>query len=293
MKPFALVLLLASSLAVHSQTAVIPSEGVSPSRGTAPFGLAPQERYLIQAAQQPIIPVDAEGAKKANALLDRTVQALGGDKYLSFQTVHHYGRSYSLSDGTVRGQGVRYWRYFRYPDHERIELTKDRDWIIIYAGDKAYETTFRGTRELEQKALREYLARRDFGLDYILRDWRKDPQLAVFYDGSTIAESKSAEKVTLINGTNQQVTLYLDSQTGLPLKKEYELRDPTTGERSREYETYDQYRSVQGIMTPHVITRYKDGEMASQRFIKTVEYDVAIPDAKFAAVIDYNRLKKY
>jgi hypothetical protein len=33
--------------------------------------------------------------------------------------------------------------------------------------------------------------------------------------------------------------------------------------------------------------------MASQRFIKTVEYDVAIPDAKFAAVIDYNRLKKY
>lgn len=246
-----------------------------------------------QPAQNPIIPVDAAGARKANELLDRAAQALGGQKFLTFQTVHHYGRSYSIADGSVRGQGVRYWRFLRYPDHERIELTKDRDWILIYAGDKAYETTFRGTRELEEQARNEYFARRDFGIDRIFREWRKDPQLAAFYDGTTIAESKSADKVTLINSRNQQVTLYLDSQTGLPLKKEYELRDPKTGERAREYETYDQYRMVQGIMTPHVVTRYKDGEMASQRFIKTVEYGIAIPDAKFAAVVNYDRLKRW
>jgi len=246
-----------------------------------------------QAPQEPIIPVDAAGAKKANVLLDRAVQALGGDKYLTFQTVHHYGRSYSLSDGSVRGQGVRYWRYWRYPDHERIELTKDRDWIIIYAGNKAYETTFRGTRELEEKALREYLARRDFALEHILREWRKDPRIAAFYDGPTIAESKSVEKVTLINGRNQQVTLYFDSQSGLPIKKEYELRDPNTGDRLREYETYDQYRPVQGIVTPHVVTRYRDGEITSQRFIKTVEYGVAIPDAKFTAVVNYDKMKRW
>jgi hypothetical protein len=246
-----------------------------------------------QAPQQPIIPVDAASAKKANELLDRAVAALGGEKYLTIQSVHHYGRSYSIADGSVRGQGVRYWRFWRYPDHERVELTKDRDWILIYAADKAYETTFRGTRELDAAAHREYLARRDFGMEYILRQWRKDPQLAAFYDGATIAESKSVEKVTLINGRNQQVTLYLDAQSGLPLKKEYELRDAKTGDRFREYETYDQYRAVQGIMTPHVVTRFRDGEMASQRFIKTVEYNLAIPDAKFTAVVNYDRLKKY
>ena len=59
----------------------------------------------------------------------------------------------------------------------------------------------------------------------------------------------------MLNSQNDSVTVYLDQYTHLPLKSSFTWRDPEDKQKNVEEEVFDNYRLVQGIMTPHSITR--------------------------------------
>ena len=82
-----------------------------------------------------------------------------------------------------------------------------------------------------------------------------------------MAEEKPVEQVTVMNAHNEGVTLYVSTDDHLPVKKTYSWRDATDKERNIEDEVYDNYREVQGVMTPHTITRFYNGDMSNQRFL--------------------------
>jgi hypothetical protein len=235
----------------------------------------------------PQIPVDQENAHKARALLEQAIQALGGQAYLSIQDVSQEGRTYSFFHGQPSSFGVQFWRFYKFPDKDRVELTKKRDVVYVNNGDKGYEITYKGTRSAEAKDLTDYNRRRQFALDRILRNWIDEPGMALFYEGPAVAEDKPADRVTLINAKNQGVTIDIDSNTHLPLKKSYNWRDATDKERNVEEEVYDNYRPMQGIMTPFSVIRYYNGEMSSERFLTLVTYNTGVPDSKFDAQITY------
>src|SRR6478672_3561538 len=106
------------------------------------------------------IPVDQENARKARAVLDRTIQALGGSAYLNIQDITQEGRTYSFYHGRPNSLGILFWRFYKFPDKDRIELTKKRDVIYVYNGDKGYEITYKGTRPGDAKDLTDYFRRR-------------------------------------------------------------------------------------------------------------------------------------
>src|SRR5688572_29876742 len=135
-------------------------------------------------------------AKRARALLAQTLEALGGQAYLSVVDMRQEGRSYGFSKGQARGVGTLFWRFWKWPDKDRIELTKQRDVIYIHNGDRGFETTFHGTRPEAAKELQEYLRRREYSLDRVFRVWLNEPGVALFYDGVAVAENKPAEQVT-------------------------------------------------------------------------------------------------
>jgi hypothetical protein len=236
----------------------------------------------------PSVPVDQENANKARALIAQAIQALGGDAYLNIQDISQEGRTYSLHHGEAEGTGVVFWRFYRYPDKDRVELTKKRDVIYLYRGNEGFEITDKGTRTEDPVILKDYLRRRQYALDFVLRDWLKEPGIALFYEGSTIAAQKDAQQVTIMNARNEGVTLYFDSTTHLPVKKSFSWRDPTDKERNVEDEVYDAYRPVQGIMTPFSVTRIYNGEMSNQRFLHTVSYNTGLSDSLFNASITYD-----
>jgi hypothetical protein len=240
------------------------------------------------------IPVDQENANKARALIDQAIQALGGDAYLSIQDISQEGRTYSLHHGESEGAGVVFWRFYKYPDKERIELTKQRDVVYIYRGDEGFEVTYKGTKAQDPKTLSDYLRRRQFALDYVLREWLKQPGVALFYEGPTIAAQKDAQQVTIMNAQNQAVTLYFDSNTHLPVKKSFSWRDPTDKQRNIDEEIYDNYRPVQGIMTPFSVSRYYNGDMAGERFLHTISYNQGLNDSMFNASVtnDSNKVPR-
>src|SRR6266478_7132226 len=142
------------------------------------------------------VPVDQENARKARAVLDQTIQALGGSAYLNIQDMSQEGRNYSFYHGRPNSLGIVFWRFYKFPDKDRIELTKKRDVIYVYNGDKGYEITYKGTRAEDPKDLTDYLRRRKYALDWVLRKWLSEPGVALFYEGQTVDEGKTVDQVT-------------------------------------------------------------------------------------------------
>jgi hypothetical protein len=224
---------------------------------------------------------DQENARKARALLEQAIQALGGQAYLNIRDLQQQGRTYGFHHGRPTGTGALFWRFVQYPDKERLEVTKERDVAYVYTGDKGYEVTYKGPHAVEKKDLEDYLRHRKFSLEMMLRVWINDPGVALFYDGSALAGNLAAQQVTLINSKDEAVKLFFDIDTHLPLKKSYTWRDPVDKERDIEEEVYDNYKLVQGTMTPYSITRYYNGDMQSQRFINSVQFNQGLDPAMF------------
>jgi len=248
-------------------------------RGAAPTGAR---------AQSQGVPAAQENSTKAKTLLDQAIQALGGQAYLDIQDVSQQGRTYSFHHGETTSTGVLFWRFLKYPDKERIEVTKQRDVAYVYTGDKGYEVTYKGTAGLDAVALADYLRRRDHSLEWVLRKWIKEPGVALFYDGAAVAADKPADQVSILDSKNDSVTLYLDANTHLPIKKAFTWRDPTDKLRNTEEEVYDAYRPTQGIMTPYSVTRYYNGDMTNQRFLNSVTYNSGLNESMFDAKTTYD-----
>jgi hypothetical protein len=237
------------------------------------------------------ISVDQENARKAKTLVDQMIQALGGNAYLNVEDISQEGRTYSFHLGQSEGVGVLFWRFYKFPDKDRIELTKKRDVAYVYRGDQGFEITYKGTRSDEPKSVTDYLRRREYSLDWVIRKWLPGPGIALFYEGHTVAAQKDAEQVTIMTSGNQSVTLYIDTSSHLPVKKTYSWRDPSDKQRNIEDEIYDNYRPVQGIMTPFSVTRFYNGDMSNQRFFNSVNYNKGLVDSMFAADITYDPYK--
>src|SRR5437762_4072117 len=173
------------------------------------------ELALPQAVAPPSqpIPVDQENSRKAKTILDAAIRALGGQAYLNIHDITQEGRTFSFYHGQPNSFGVRFWRFYKYPDKDRVEMTPKRDVVYIYNGDKGYEVTFKGTRPVDTKDLNDYLRRQHYALDRVLRKWLAEPGVALFYEGQAVTEGKSVDQVTVMNGKNEGVTLYVDAKT--------------------------------------------------------------------------------
>ena len=256
---------------------------------SAPPAAAPAEwptaQYAATAAKDP-------GVKKAKQILDDMIRALGGDAYLTLRDMKVEGRSYAFYQGRPSGLGVVYWRFWEWPDKDRMELTKQRDVVELYLGDKGYEITYKGTATQDPKLLAEYLRRRDHSLEVVIRTWLAAPGSMILYEGTAIVEQTLADKVTILTASNDSVTLAVDPRTHLPLKKTYSWRDPLDRQFDEEAEIFGNYRMVQGINTPYSTVRMQNGDMSGQRFINSVSYNNGFDPVMFQTKgITYNQPK--
>ena len=249
---------------------------------------------------------DSDNARKARAVLDQTIQALGGQPYLTYENRCEEGRYYPLYHGRTESTGIAY-RYYRRVSRQRpfrshphegrfptfgqvgdVKVKNKSDLVLIHNGDKGYEVTYKGTAAQDKPDLENYLRRREHSLEWVFRKWMRDPNVALFYDGAAVVDGKETEGVTLLNSLNDSVSVFLDLNTHYPVKISYSWRDPKDKQKNVEEEIYDSYKLVQGIWTPHSITRYFNGETSQQRFINTASYNLKLPDSMFEAAVTYD-----
>jgi len=229
-----------------------------------------------------------QNSNKAKAIIEDGIKALGGQIYLTIRDREQQGRTYGFHHGTPTGGGGQFWSFSEFPDRERVEFTKERDIAQIFIGDKGYEVTYKGPHPVEQKDLDDYMRRRRFSLDRVLRIWVNDPTVVLLFEGNAIAAQHSALQVTLVNAKNESVTLYFDADSHLPIKKSFEWRDPVDKQKNLEEEVYENYRQVSGIMAPYNVTRYFNGDMSNQRFLNSVTINQGLDPAMFDPNSGYN-----
>lgn len=219
--------------------------------------------------------------QKAYQVLNQMLRALGGDAWLGVRTMQTQGRAYTFNHGQPTSMSIQYWRFWEWPDKERVEVTKDRDIIEIYNGDKAYETTYKGTVTQDDKETQNYLRGRDHSLESVLRKWLPAQGSSILYSGTAMVERNMADEITVLNSSNDSVTISVDSTTHLPVKVGFSWRDPADRQFDDESVIFSNYKPVQGVQTPYGVVRNRNGEMISQRFLQSITYNADLAPSLF------------
>ena len=233
-----------------------------------------------------------DNAAHARKLLEQMKQALGGDLWLQMPNYEWWGTTAEFFHGTPNGIRTQFWYFHQAPDQDRWEFTKHRDDVQLIGPTQGWEITYRGLHALPKEQVEDALRRRAHSLETVMRLWFPDGRTLLTYDGQQLAERHLADQVTLLSADNDTVTLQLDAETHLPLRRIFRWRDPVYKDKNEEVEEYDNYRVVNGIATPYSITEYHNGEMTRELFLLGAEYDRSLPADEFDPQATARRIVK-
>jgi hypothetical protein len=234
----------------------------------------------------------AKNANQARAAVDRMVQALGGQAWLNLKNQEREGFIASFFHGNPDAGTTQYYEYHAWPDQDRVELTKHRDVVEFYLDRVGWEVTYRGKKPMDQEILDDFLRRRDHSIETAVKVWLKDPRTILVYEGQHLVERRLGEQVTLISSQNEAITIVMDAETHLPLKRIFQWRDPLYKDKNTDAEEYDDYHTIEGFPTPFSITRFKNDEMYRQYYIRKVTFNQQLPADFWSADAASNRIKK-
>jgi hypothetical protein len=233
-----------------------------------------------------------KNAQLAHAALDRMVQALGGPAWLNIKNQQRQGHIAAFFHGKPSGGTTAFWEYHEWPDHDRYEYTTHRDVLGFYIGREGWEVTYRGKHPLPQEQVDDFLRRRDHSIETVIKNWLPDPKTILVYEGQHLAERHLAEQVTLISANNEAVTILMDVQTHLPLRRTFEWRDPLYKDKNLDAEEYDDYHMMGGFQTPLNVTRFKNEDMVRQQFIDKATYNEQLAPDFWSVDAAEHRIKK-
>ncbi len=263
--------------------------------GTAP--LWGQASAIPSAAPQ--LPAGETSEQRGKKLIDQMVEALGGDAWLHRHNVQQYGRIARFFRGAPTGIVTNFVAIHQFagenrPEAERIGFLtgkgalvpgKKVDVVQIWKDNIGYEITYKGKNPLPAEQVADYYRRRNHSIESVVTAWLKAPGVIVVSEGNTMVERRLAEKVTVLSADNDAVTIDLDASTHLPLRRTFKSRNQTFKDDDEDTEEYDGYHTMQGLPTPLTLTRYRNGDMTSQTFFTSSEYDVNLPPDTFTQEI--------
>lgn len=235
-------------------------------------------------------PINDDGAH-GRKLLDAMIAALGGQAWLNRSTERLEGRSATFYKGLPNPYEAQFEEYLRVaPFGERIVIvskqgvfipTTKRDVAEIWTTENGYEVSFHGRKELPKIDVEDFERRRLHSLDTVLLDWLKRPGTLVTFEGADMDDRHLVDHVSILTTDNDAVTLGLDQETHLPRSRSFQWHDPIYKDLDTDLERYDDWQSESGIMTALTITRYHNGDMASQRFLTKVQYGLPLTPELF------------
>ena len=215
----------------------------------------------------------AKNSRQARAALDAMIKALGGDAWLNMKNNYRQGHIAGFYQGNPDPGTMQVYEYHQWPDHDRINVTKHQDVVEFFIGNEGWELTYRGKRPLPKDQVDDYLRRRDHSIETAVKVWMKDPQTILVYEGQHLAERHLADQVTLISRQNQAITILMDADTHLPLRRSFQWRDPVYHDKNTDVEEYDDYHVIDGFPTAFTVTRLKNDDMVQQFFLEKAAYN--------------------
>ena len=243
------------------------------------LGAASESR--LRAEQNPA-EVPSRIDPKAQQVLDRVIQALGGPAFLNVKRLTTRGRIYSITDGSTSGFAP-FESAVEYPDKRRFTYGKKPPVILINNGDQAMELDRYGrTAQTPEQARRWRISNR-YSLENLLRLRIHEPGILIQQGGVDFVDNVATQALEMVDAQETQLKLDLNRQTFLPVSVTYRVRDPKTGDWDEFADVYSDYKNIEGIMTPMHIARFLNDERVSEIFRSSAHYDEEYPPNYFQA----------
>ena len=222
--------------------------------------------------------------EKAEAVIAKAVQNLGGERYLNVRSQIGRGKFSVIKENTVVSFQT-FVDVIVFPDKERTEFKGGGTRTIqTNVGNTGW--VFDGAQELIKIQSEDQVASFKRGirvsLDNLLRGhWKGDA--AVTYVGkrpATLGKRNEVIKLTYKDGLTVEFEFAADD--GLPVKAIYKTAGDEGTDEVKEEDRYAQFIEVDGVKTPFIIDRFTNGQQSSRINYLTVEFNKSIPDSIFA-----------
>jgi hypothetical protein len=253
---------------------------------------------LTMLAGAPAPAQESRTPEYARRVIDGALKALGGDKYLAMQDRVEEGRSYSFYNEKLSGMSRAkfYIRYLAPPSpmqpnffglRERRSFGKKEDVYVVYNEQGGYEITYRGAKPLDPEVLTSYRDTLFHNILYTLRMRMNEPGLTLDSLGSDIQDNQPCDVVLVTDSENRSTKVWIHQSTKLPVRQQWERRDPKTRERIEEITIFDKYRDIGGgVMWPYVVRRERNGYRNFEMYADSVVVNQRLTDDLFTLGAD-------
>jgi hypothetical protein len=219
-------------------------------------------------------------------LFREAIEAMGGETYLAVKDIVSEGQFFVFnSEGDSSGL-IKFSDYTKLPDKSRSELgnsKKEMD-IRVFNLERNEGWIREGqkeTRAAKPDEMKDFKAAANHSLDNIFHFRYKDPQNKIFYLGPGDGTDMMLELVKIIDPENDEITVYFDRLSKLPVKVE-SRRLNNKGVRQRVVDEYSQWHVIQGVNTPLRVDGFINGRRDSQQFITKITFNNNLQDEFFS-----------
>jgi hypothetical protein len=237
---------------------------------------------------------NAPGEDKAEQILKRAVEALGGASYLNVRTVVSRGRLTPFQDGSS-GLPTAFLDYISYPNRERTEYRSKGGRVIqVNDGDGGwvFDGASRTIKDMAREQVQEYTRfTLQTSVENLLRGgWRKEGAKLVYVGRREAGIARRNEVLRLTYADGMSVEFEFGAKDGLPAKVLY-LRKNVEGVEAPEEDRMAQHIAVGGVVAPFVIDHYRAGVQAYRINYESIEFNIPIAEALFTKPANIKAVK--
>jgi hypothetical protein len=237
----------------------------------------------------PPAPASTGKAEKAEEVIKRGIEALGGSAYLSVQSVVGRGFYTAYLDGMSQ-LPTRFLDYIVYPDKERTEFTSSGVRVVqtnVGTTGWLYDGATRSLHDQKAAQIDDFKRSMRTSPDNLLRGWWRSERATLSYIGRREAGlAKRNETVRLTYPDGFWVEYEFGAKDYLPAKVLYKrnrkLADSDETEEISEEDRLAKPININGVTAPYVIDHYINGKQSSRINYESIEFNRPIPDSLFA-----------
>jgi hypothetical protein len=246
-------------------------------------------KYLIALLAVSVLHAET-AAEKGKRIVDESLKALGGGKFLAMQDRTEEGRAYSFYRQRLTGLAkaridTRYLKSAapgQLGQRERQMFGKDETYYMLFLEDKAYSVTYRGAAPLPKERVDRYVRSTRHNILYILHNRLKEPGLIFESRGTDVWQNTPVEVVDITDSENEVVRVFFHRTTKLPIRSAWSWRDPKTKEKDDYTTLYTKFRDVGGgVMWPFNILSERNGDKVFEMFSESVTINKGLTDDLF------------
>lgn len=227
--------------------------------------------------------------EKAEQIVQKAIQAVGGDTYLKVQTVTAHG-FFTEYPGGAPGVPVKFIDYISYPDRERTEFTGGGN-RIIQTNDQmqgwVFDAAAKTLKDQTAKQVEDFRTGMRTSMENLLHGWWRNDSAALSYVGrreATLGRRNETVKLTYPDGF--WIEYEFAAIEGTPAKVIYKrkIQNPDT-EQMEEFTEEDRLFKLiafAGISAPFVIDHFRNGVQTSRINYESIEFNKPLGDSLFA-----------